>query len=177
MFIQAIDPLSRLSLYRDVLAVYKKLIVTAFTEYGIDIKSVEVKNTVTKNINRAPLIVIERGDYQHIPRSLMFGEKIVSDPNVDSITSMTSHMIEYPIEFTCFGNSYLEAEKLGGLAMEAILTTGLSIVKRMHPNIIGSEFVSWGKTGLVEGGESSLVACSVLGKVFLHIDGIYSVEK
>jgi len=177
MFVKATDSNTRLALYRDVLVVYKKLIVSAFEQYGIVKDAVEVKNSVTKNINRAPLIVIERGDYQYTPRSLMFGERLIDNASAGELTSLTAHMLEYPIEFTCYGNSYLEAEKLGGLAMEAVLTTGLTIVKTMHPNIIGSEFVSWGKTDLVEGGDSSLVACKVLGKVFLKVDGIYTINN
>ena len=177
MFVLATATDDRLALYRDILAVYKKIVASALKAYNINASNVEIKNTVKNNINRAPLIIIERGEMQHIPRSLLFGERTASDQNTHLFESRTAHMIEYPIEFTCYGNSYLEAEKLGGLAMEAILTTGLSIVKQMHPNIIGSEFVGWGKSVLVEGSDSSLLACTVLGKVFLKIDGYYSIEN
>jgi hypothetical protein len=107
----------------------------------------------------------------------MFSERVVYDNNTNQLQSNTGHLIEYPIEFSCYGNSYLESEKLGGLAMEAVLTTGLSIIKQMHPNIIGSEFIGWGKSGLAEGGDSSLVLCKVYGKVFLQVSGFYSIQN
>jgi hypothetical protein len=174
MFVHG-NTVERLSLYRDVLAVYKGLVEEALDDYGLDKNIVSVKNSIEKNVNRAPLIILERGELQHIPRSLMFGEKVTADQNTNLFESRTAHMLEYPMEFTCYGNSYLEAEKLGGLAVEAILTTGLSIIKLRHPNIIGSEFVGWGKSGLAEGGDSSLVSCKVLGKVFLSVEGYYAI--
>ncbi len=177
MFVHAATIDNRLALYRDVLAVYNTIIKAGLVAYNIPPEATVIKNTAEKNVNRAPLIIIERGDMQHIPRSLMFNEKISTDQNTNLFEARTAHMIEYPIEFTCYGNTYLEAEKLGGLAMESILTTGLSVVKLMHPNIIGSEFVGWGKSGLAEGKDSSLVSCQVLGKVFLKIDGYYSIQN
>jgi len=177
MFQKATNPNDRLSLYRDVLAVYKKLIAAALKQYGMNTNAVEIKNNMIRNINRAPLIVIERGDYQYIPRSLMLSEHLVNNASTNKLTSLTAHMLEYPIEFTCYGNSYLEAEKLGGLAMETVLTTGMTIVKTMHPNIIGADLVSWSKTDFVEGGDSSLLACIVLGKVFLKVDGTYTIDN
>jgi len=177
VFVRATTDDTRLKLYRDVLAVFKSILSSGLEAYGIDTEAVIIKNTVDKNVNRAPLIVLERGDMQHVPRSLMFGEKITADLVAGTMNSHTAHMIEYPIEITCYGNSYLESEKLGGLAMEAILTTGLAIIKQMHPNIIGSEFIGWGKSGLVEGKDSSLVSCTVLGKVFLKIEGYYSIQN
>ena len=176
MFLRAHATDKRLKLYRDVLAVYKKLITEGLIAYGIDEQSVEIKNTIKKNVNRAPLIVIERGDYRYEPKSLMFNEKTSTDVNKNLFESSTVHILEYPLEFTCYGNSYLEAEKLGGLVMEAVLTTGMSIIKSMHPNIIGADFVDWSKSSLVEGGGSSLIACTVDSKVFLKVDGYYSIK-
>jgi hypothetical protein len=177
MFLLGNASQERLSLYRDVLAAYKKIISVGLETYGIDPTSVEIKNGVKKNLNRAPLIIIERGSLQHEPRSLMLSERVIQNQNTNEFESHTSHMIEYPIEFMCYGNSYLEAEKLGGLAMEAILTTGMSIISGMHPNIIGAEFVGWGKSELAESKDSSLISCTVLGKVFLQIDGYYSIQN
>ena len=165
----------RLALYRDVLAVYKGIIEEALVLYGLDIEIVQLKNSIDKNPDRAPMIILERGDMQHIPRSLLLSENANVNLTLGLLESKTAHLIEYPIEFSCYGNSYLEAEKLGGLAMEAILTTGMSIVKKKHANIIGSEFVGWGKSGLAEGSESSLVVCKVFGKVFLQFEGIHTV--
>lgn len=167
----------RLALYRDVLAVYKEIISSGLESYGVDKEAVVIKNGITVNADRAPLIVIERGALQHEPRSLMFNEVAAVNISANTFESNTLHIIDYPIEFSCYGNSYLEAEKLGGLAMEAILTTGLSIIKTMHPNIIGSEFVGWGKSELAEGQDSSLIKCVVAGKVFLEISAFYSIPN
>ncbi len=167
----------RLSLYRDILAVYKKIISTGLEAYSIEPTAVEIKNGVKQNLNRAPLVVIERGSLQHVPKSLLLSEQLIQNQNTHELESHTAHMLEYPIEFTCYGNSYLEAEKLGGLAMEAILTTGMTIVGKMHPNIIGAEFVGWGKSVLAESKDSSLISCTVLGKVFLQVDGYYSIQN
>jgi len=177
MFLRADATDERLSLYRDVLATYKKIISTGLESYNIDPSAVEIKNGIKQNLNRAPLIVVERGGLSHVPRSLMLSERGIVNQSLDTFESHTAHMLEYPIEFTCYGNSYLEAEKLGGLVMEAILTTGMTIVSKMHPNIIGAEFISWGKSGLAESTDSSLISCSVLGTVFLKVDGFYSIQN
>jgi hypothetical protein len=177
MFIKADTTRDRLNVYRDVLAVYKKIIESGLSAYGIPVDAVTIKNTVEQNKNRAPLIIISRSDMQHIPRSLLLSEQTGYNVSNQAFESTTTHMIEYPIEFKCFGNSYLEAEKLGGLAMEAILTTGMSIVKTMHPNIIGAELVWWGKSDLAEGTDSTLAVGTVVGKVFMNIDGYYSISN
>jgi len=177
MFVVSQGSKDRMKLYRDVLAVYKKLIATGLAEYSLPEETVVIKNSNEQNKNRAPLIVIERGDMQYEPKSLMFNEKTDYNVNTKLFESNTIHVIEYPIEFTCYGNTYLETEMLGTLCMDSILTAGLSIVKSMNPHIFGAEFVGWGKSGLTEGSDSSLMSCSVLGKVFLRVDGYYSIIK
>jgi hypothetical protein len=163
----------KFDLYRDILAVYKSLIEEALIEAGESKNEVVIKNNNHVNVNRAPLIVIERGEMHHTPRSLMLGEEIVED-GPDRFSS-TCHIIEYPIEFTCYGNSYIEAEKLGTIAMEVILTAGMAGVKERHPNIDWAELPFWGKTYLAEGQDSSIFSNMILGKVFIEMQGIYKL--
>ncbi len=175
MFVVDTQQQDRFKLYRDILAVYKSLIEEELVGIGDDKSEVILKNAETSNVDRAPLIVIERGEMQHVPRSMRLGEKIVPDPSGQGRISSTCHLIEYPIEFTCYGNTYLEAEKLGTIAMEVILSAGMTGVAERHPNISGAELVWWGKTNLAEGEDSSLFSNKILGKVFVEMQGIYKL--
>jgi Ni2+-binding GTPase involved in maturation of urease and hydrogenase len=165
---------TRLLLFRDILSMYKKMIGRACNEYGIAADSVIVKDSGKRDINRAPLVVIERGDYQHEPRSLMLNEHSFYNQNTNRFTATTEHVFDYPIEFNCYGNTYLEAERLGSMCVEAILTTGMSIVRRKHPNVLGAELVLWTKTDFAEGQDSSLMTTKVIAKVTMIAHGEYT---
>ena len=164
----------RLNLYRDILALYKDIVASDLEEIGFDKNIVHVKNSIERNVDRAPLVIVSRADYQYTPRSLMFNEHMHNSNNTAYITQ--SHLLEYPILFECFGNTYLETENLGSLCMEAILTTGLNVVRSKSENIFGADMVAWSSVTRAEGEESKLQYCSVLGRVFIAVDGYHTIE-
>jgi hypothetical protein len=164
----------RLLLFRDILSLYKDIIEKSLIEYSLPPETIIVKDSAKKDINRAPLVVIERGDYQHEPRSLMLNERSFFNQSTDEFTATTEHVFDYPIEFNCYGNTYLESERLGYMCVEAILTTGMSIVRRKHPNVLGTELVLWTKTDFSEGQDSSLMSTKVIAKVTLIAHGEYT---
>ena len=177
MFIKGSDKTTRLPLYRDVFATYKKLIEGVAEEYSLPKDCVMVRTTSVNTPNRAPLIVIQRGDMQHTPRSLMLNERQYAMLPQTGIEYDTKHIIDYFVEFVSYGNEYLEAERLGNLCLETLLTTGMSVMRRQHPNFLGAELIGWSKTELAEGPDSSLLSNTVIGRVTLQIDGIYQIKN
>jgi len=176
MFIYANNTNEHLNLFRDVFGTYKKIIEAGLEAYGLSKDAVMLKNTSVKNPNRAPLIIIQRGEMPHTPRSLMLNEKQFYNQSTGMSEYTTEHIIDYPIEFVSYGNEYLEAERLGNLCIEALLTTGMSVVRHMHPNFLGAELVGWSRTDLIEGSDSSLVSNTVTGRVTLQIEGVYKLK-
>jgi hypothetical protein len=50
----------------------------------------------------------------------------------------------------------------------------MSIVRRKHPNVLGTELVLWTKTDFSEGQDSSLMSTKVIAKVTLVAYGEYT---
>jgi len=163
---------SPLKLFRDVLAVYKKLTQESLIDSTFEKGIVKIKDTGVIKMDRAPMIILHRGAIGHEPRSLMLNETIGSSNGGNQPFSNTIHIIDYPIVFTCYGNSYLETEQLGIIALETILTAGQTAVSNRHENILGAEFVSMSEAAQVEGAESQLTEVVVVGKVTIMTSAI-----
>ncbi len=160
-------------IYRDIMYAYFTIIKRFFVENGIPEASVSIEGGDKRNQSRAPHIVISRESFSHEPRSLLMNENSTLDERNGFDIYLTKHIFDYPIGFTVSGNSYLEAEKLGMIAVESILLTGVSGIRNLHPNIIGGELVAWTKAAPVEGADSNYYESLVVGKVSLIMEGIY----
>jgi len=168
------DTGDRLLLFRDMLSIYKKFLSEEFANLGNTDTEIVVRDSFKKNPQRAPLVIIERGQLSHVPKSLMMNEQKIFDVNTNSNIYNTMHVIDYPIQFTCVGNSYLETEKISNIVVETLLTSAMGALKTEHPNISGADLVLWGQTEKLEGEGSVLSSCQILGKITLIIQGIYS---
>ena len=163
-------------IYRDIMFAYLTIIKRFFTEQGIPENAISIEGGKSKNVSRAPHIVISRESFSHEPRSLMMNENNTLNDLNGMEAYFTKHVFDYPIGFTVSGNSYLETEKLGMIAIESILLTGVSGIRELHPNIIGAELVGWTKAAPVEGPDSNYYESLVVGKVSLIMDGIYEKQ-
>ena len=160
-------------IYRDIMYAYLTIIKRFFVERGIPESAVSVEGGKKRNVSRAPHIIISRESFSHDPRSLLMNERNTLDERTGVEIYLTKHIFDYPIGFTVSGNSYLEAEKLGMIAIESLLLTGVSGIRDLHPNIIGGELVAWMKSAPVDGADSDYYEGLVLGKVSLIMEGIY----
>lgn len=160
-------------IYRDIMYAYLTIVKRFFAEQGIPEDAVSVEGGKKRNVSRAPHIVISRESFTHDPRSLLMNENNTLDDRNGMEIYLTKHIFDYPIGFTVSGNSYLEAEKLGMIAIESILLTGVSGIRDLHPNIIGGELIGWTKSAPAEGADSDYYESLILGKVSLIMEGIY----
>ncbi len=160
-------------IYRDIMFAYFTIIKRFLVQQGIPEDAVSVEGGRKKNVSRAPHIVISREEFRHEPRSLLMNENNTLDERNGLEIYLTKHILDYPIGFTVSGNSYLEAEKLGMIAIESLLLTGVSGIRDLHPNIIGGELVAWTKSAPTEGADSDYYESLVVGKVSLIMEGIY----
>ncbi len=168
------DDGQKFEIYRDIFSVYKKVLLNLMADRDLPEGIVSVKGGKEMNPNRAPHIVLHRPDLVHNPRSLLLNETREASLMTGADSYMTKHVLDYPIGFTVSGNSYLEAEKLGTIALDAILLAGMTPVKLLHPNIIGADLVSWSSSEPVKGPDSNYYESIVVGKVFLMMDGTYT---
>ncbi len=160
-------------IYRDIMYAYLTIIRRFFAEHGIPKDAVSVEGGKKRNVSRAPHIVISREEFRHEPRSLMMNENNTLNEVNGMEIYLTKHVFDYPIGFTVSGNSYLEAEKLGMIAVESLLLTGVSGIRDLHPNIIGGELTAWTKSVPKEGEDSDYYEGLIVGKVSLIMEGIY----
>ena len=160
-------------IYRDIMYAYLTIIKRFLVDTGLPDSLVSIEGGKERNVSRAPHIVISRESFSHEPRSLLMNENNTLDERNGFEIYLTKHIFDYPIGFTVSGNSYLESEKLGMIAIESILLTGVSGIKDLHPNIIGAELIGWTKSAPVEGSDSDYYESLIVGKVSLIMEGIY----
>lgn len=125
---------SRILLYSELLGLFSDLLKQHIKDFGYPEDIIVMKNSSDKNINRAPLIVLQRGEVTAQP-TVQLSERVAYQDN--NLTSITGHILNYAIIFECFGNTYAEAESLGNLAMELSLSMGQSPISAKHANVSG----------------------------------------
>jgi len=133
-------------LYKDFFVVYKNLISDFFKRKGIA-SDIELINNNLINVNRAPLIVLKRTDCPQPPsaallnenRKYFFGKEQVEGRSINTLN----------IAVLCYGNTYLECERLGSGVFEAILTSSIQKIRRVTDNkIVGHELLGWSESRL-----------------------------
>ena len=163
-------------IYRDIMYAYLTIIKRFLVDSELPDSLVSIEGGKKRNVSRAPHIVISRESFSHEPRSLLMNENNTLDERNGVEIYLTKHIFDYPIGFTVSGNSYLESEKLGMIAIESILLTGVSGIRDLHPNIIGAELIAWTKSAPVEGADSDYYESLIVGKVSLIMEGIYDKQ-
>ncbi len=159
--------------YREVVGMYMEIIQDALKENNFPDDIVMAKTGTEKDVNRAPLVIAKRGTVTPSPDTIGLSEEII--PNIGFSTSITGHILNYVIIFESFGNSYAEAENIGNIILEIILTTGQSPIQSLHESISGARLSAWGETTLVESsGEKHSNIISV--NVFLILGGSYNFK-
>ena len=133
-------------LYKDFFVVYKNLIIDFLKRKEIP-SEVEIINNNLINVNRAPLIVLKRTDCPQPPsaallnenRRYFFGKEQVEGRSINTLN----------IAVLCYGNTYIECERLGAGVFEAILTSSIQKIRRITDNkIVGHELLGWSESRL-----------------------------
>jgi len=172
MFYKGEDTTQHLDLYRDILAMYKKILENSQKDVlGIDGDIIKVKSSLDKTSIKAPLILISRADLtnvlQFIPQN-----QVTYDASISKTVIGGSIFIDYPIQFETYGNNYLECDRLSTYCMEMFVSTSLEGIKSMHPNIDNAIMQSWSSPKLLSQ-DSGIIVATVTGLVRMNINSFY----
>jgi len=146
-------------LYKDFFVIYMNLIKSKLRDNNIDEKIVRLIDADTINVNRAPLIILKRTHSPQPPTGALLNERLNTINNKNIINSVSYQMFNLLI--TCYGNTYLESERLASLVIESIILSSINKIRALSENrIIGHEFLNWSETGLVSQ-DTKLFASSI----------------
>lgn len=142
--------------YKDAFLVYKNLILDKIVEEGLPKDIVKIVNNDLINVNRAPLIVIKRVSSSQPPNINNVNEKILDLGSTKVVEGKSMQAINMAIE--SYGNSYLEAERLGSLVQESIIITSINKIRVLSNNkIVGHEYLGWSGTSYINSNSKLMV--------------------
>ena len=134
--------------YRDAFIVYQDIIKNAIIDNSLPPEIVQIVNNDLINVSRAPLIVIRRVDSPQGPSINHINEKVVN-LGKDIVTGSSTYDINMAI--FSYGNTYLEAERLGSIVQETLITTSINKVRKISDNkIIGHMLLGWSGTDYLQ---------------------------
>jgi len=163
----------RVTPYNEVLGIYMELIAKALESKDFSKDIVMAKTGSEKDVNRAPLVIVKRGAVQDSPSSIGLSEEVISQGG--STMSITGHILNYAIIFESFGNSYAEAENIGNIILETVLSSGQSGISELHPSISGARLTSWSESIQTEASETKYTNSVTVG-VFLIVGGQFNLN-
>ena len=133
------------SFYSDFFEIYLKLLKKELKKREIDPEIVNIINGDLINVNRAPLIVLKRTTSMQPPSVALLNEKIVEIDDKKHVKSFINGALTFVI--TCYGGTYLEAERLGSVIFEIIMLSGIKKISQISKGAIyGHNVIQWGET-------------------------------
>ena len=168
-----VDSNGKLDIYREALVLYKNLLQNNIEEYlGLPRDVVQIRDSTNKQTTKAPLIVIGRSsltDYiKTIPQ-----DQIVANATGDSFAT-TCMLLDYPIRFDAFGNTYLESDRLSTFCLDIFISTSVSVVRSYGDWILSAMLQSWSEPTHAEQ-DSSIIVSSVTGLLRMQISTSYKL--
>jgi len=144
-------------IYKDAFMVYLQIIKDRISAEGLPAdKIVTLMNNDLINVNRAPLIVLKRVSSVQPPAVNNVNERVTNVGNQRIISGASLQSISLAI--MNYGNSYLEAEKLGSLVQEAIIVTSVNKIREVSKGmIVGHEYLGWSGTDYVNQNSKLLI--------------------
>jgi hypothetical protein len=100
------------------------------------------------NVNRAPLIIFKRANSPQPPSVALLNQGLVTKS--DKVFFSNRAMFYVYLNINCYGNTYLEAERLSSITQEMLLSTSIQKIKaQSNDKFVGHEVLNWGDTNLV----------------------------
>jgi len=133
------------SFYSDFFEVYLKLLKNEFKKRDLDPEIVNIINGDLINVNRAPLVVLKRTTSMQPPSMALLNEKMVEVDGKKHIKSFINGALSFIV--SCYGGTYLEAERLGSAVFEIIMLSGIKKISTLSKGAIyGHSVVHWEET-------------------------------
>ena len=131
--------------YKDAFIIYRDVLKEAVKKANLSDDIVKLINNDLINVNRAPLIILKRVDSPQPPAINNLNEKIVNTDDGEKIVGTAHYNVNMAV--LCYGNSYMEAERLGALSQEALISSSiLKIRQKSNNTIVGHTFLGWSGT-------------------------------
>lgn len=135
-------------LYKDIFVVYMDLLKEHISNYNIDDSIVKLMDGDLINVNRAPLIIFKRSNSPQPPSVALLNQGLTVKSDKTFFSNRA--MFYVYLDISCYGNTYLEAERLSSLTQEMLLSTSMQKIKaKSNDKFVGHEVLNWGATGLV----------------------------
>lgn len=145
--------------YKDIFIIYMNIIKQALLDNKLDENIIHLANNELINVNRAPLIVLRRVDSPQPAAINNLNEHIVTLNNKKIVNGTSSY--SFNLAFFCYGNSYLEAERLGSVVQKTLITTSINKIRKISNNsITGHLLLGWSGTNFLNN-NSKLMSCRV----------------
>ena len=134
--------------YKDAFIIYRDILKEAVKKANLDEDIVKLINNDLINVNRAPLILLKRVDSPQPPSINLLNEKIVEKDGNLVVQGKAHYNINMAV--FCYGNTYMEAERLGSIVQEALISSSIAKVRALsNQAIVGHTFLGWSGTNFV----------------------------
>ena len=141
------DNQKEVTLYKDFFIIYKDLIIEGLKEKEIPAEVLLINNDLI-NVNRAPLVVLKRTNSPQPPNVALLNEKSYAI-NSNNYVEGTSHN-SINMAFICFGNTYMEAERISSQVFETLMTSSIIKIKeKSEGKVTGHNVLGWSESSLV----------------------------
>jgi hypothetical protein len=163
------------SFYSDFFETYLKLLKTEFKKRELDPDIINIINGDLINVNRAPLVVLKRTSSMQPPSLALLNETIVDIDGVPHIKSFIHSSLTFII--TCYGGTYLEAERLGSIVFEIVMLSGIEKIKRFSNGAIsGHTVVNWEET-IINSADTKLFSNSIAINSTVFMSSLTELEE
>ena len=135
-------------LYKDIFVIFKDIIGKQLEQRQLSKDIVKLMDGEFINVNRAPLIILKRTHSPQPPTIALLNQGITKIDDKEFFTNKAHYNVYLSI--TCYGNTYIESERLGSIVQEAILASSMQKIKaKSKDKFIGHELLNWTETVLV----------------------------
>lgn len=162
--------------YKDIFILYRDIIREAVKDNGLKEDIVMLVNNDLINVNRAPLIVLTRIDSPQPAAINNINETIGLGPDGEKVINGAANY-SLNLAITSYGNTYIEAERLGSIIQQKLITTSIHKVRKKSNNsIMGHMFLGWSGTNFLSS-NSKLMSNRIDIKIQMVLDYITNLEE
>ena len=162
--------------YKDIFILYRDIIREAVKDNGLKEDIVMLVNNDLINVNRAPLIVLTRIDSPQPAAINNINETIGIGPDGKKIVKGAANY-DVNLAITSYGNSYIEAERLGSIVQQKLIVTSINKIRKKSNNtVMGHMFLGWSGTNFLSS-NSKLMSNRIDIKIQMVLNYVTNLDE